>query len=315
MSQTELHRHLDVSTRASTLLELCQNLGHLPRGDKLEDFKQWLYIDRPLNSLSEVLAHFKLFQKVLMKPETLERVAFEAAEDCAREGTTQVEFRYSPKFVSEYSKLPWDEVLAAWKRGLTKAQAAYPSLKSGLLCIASRDYGVEAVSETVEFYLKHQADFVGFDMAGNEVGFPCRDFESALKPLRLAGAPITIHAGEAVGPDAIWEAIELLGARRIGHGISAIQDPKLMQVLAERSICLEMCPTSNWVTRAVPSLAAHPLPQVLRAGVPVCINTDDPGVFPVTLPSEKELCRTQMGLTSEELQLCEAHARKASFIA
>src|SRR5262249_7977514 len=115
-------------------------------------------------------------------------------------------------------------------------------------------------------------------------------------------------------PENVWESIELLGATRIGHGVAAIRDRKLMDYLAKHSICLECCPTSNWLTRAVPSLEEHPLPQLLRAGVPVCVNTDDPTVFAVTLPHEIQICREKMGMTEAEIQSCFAHADHASFI-
>jgi adenosine deaminase len=189
-------------------------------------------------------------------------------------------------------------------------------MRVGLICIASRDFGVDEVARTVEFYLRHRDRFVGFDLAGNETDFPCRLFEEAFKPLLALGrdARITIHAGEASGPENMWEAIALLGARRIGHGLRCVEDPKLMDYLAAQRICLEMCPTSNWLTRSVDSIASHPLPRVLRAGIPVCINTDDPGIFGVTLGHERELCRTQMGMSEAEIELCNRHAVEASFI-
>lgn len=310
----ELHRHLDVSLRLSTLLELAQERGLEGRSTSLAEFDRKLILREPLSDLSSVLAKFTLFQKVLDRPEVLERVAFEASEDCHRDGIDSIEFRFSPPFVSEYSKLSWQEVLESFKRGIARARVAFPGLKVGLLCIASRDYGPEAVDEVVEFYLKNRDSFIGIDLAGNEVGFPCHLFKNSFQKAVQQGAAITVHAGEATGPENIWEAIELLGARRIGHGISAIQDPQLMRYLANQGICLEMCPTSNWITQAVPDLKAHPLPQVLRAGVPVCINTDDPAIFGVKLSEELEICWKMMEMTSVEIQRCFKHARKSTFL-
>ncbi|MCM2322014.1 MAG: adenosine deaminase [Oligoflexia bacterium] len=312
--QTELHRHLDVSLRLSTLLELAQARGLEPQSTSLEAFDKKVILRKPLSDLREVLSTFTLFQRVLDRPEVLERAGFEAVEDCWNEGTRKVELRFSPSFVSEFSKLSWEEVLAGFERGVKRAQAKYPEIQVGLLCIASRDYGPEFAEKTVDFFLKHQSRFVGLDLAGNEENFPCRIFEPAFKKAVKAGARITIHAGEATGPENMWEAIELLGARRIGHGIAAVRDPKLMEYLAKNRICLEMCPTSNWLTRAVPSFESHPLPQVLRAGVPVCINTDDPGVFAVGMADEARICREKMGMTEAEIELCHRHATELSFI-
>jgi adenosine deaminase len=313
--QTELHRHLDVSVRASTLLELAQERGHEARSTSLESFREKLVLRKPMADLKEVLAQFSLFQAVLDRPEVLERVAYEVIEDCRSEGTRKVELRFAPSFVCEKTGLSWEDALGGFESGVKRALAAFPEMKAGLICIAVRDYGLDEVSRAVEFYLAHRSRFVGVDLAGNEVNFPCRLFESAFKPAIASGSRITIHAGEATGPENIWEAVELLGAQRIGHGIACVKDPELMRYLSERSICLEMCPTSNWLTHAVARLEDHPLPLALRAGIPVSINTDDPAVFGVTLDEEIRNCRERMGLSESELRLCQEHASRASFIA
>jgi adenosine deaminase len=312
--QTELHRHLDVSIRSSTLLKLAQAKGLEGQSTSLEAFRNKLLIRKPLTDLNSVLAQFTLFPKVLDRPEVLEQVAFECVEDCHAEGTRQVELRFSPTFVTEFSKLRWEDALGAFERGIQRGMARYPEIRAGLICIASRDFGADEVLRTVEFYLAHKPRFIGIDLAGNEIDYPCRIFESAFKTLAAHDVRITVHAGEASGPENIWEAIELLGAQRIGHGIACVRDPVLMAYLKTNKICLEMCPTSNWLVNAVPSLEAHPLPMVLRAGIPVCINTDDPGIFGVTLPEEIEICRTRLGMSENEIQLCEKHAMEASFL-
>ncbi|MBY0472053.1 adenosine deaminase [bacterium] len=314
MPQTELHRHLDVSVRLTTLLELAKKQGKTGSSTSLEEFGRKVYLRDPMRTLAEVLDTFTLFQKVLDKPETLERVAYEVVEDCYNEGTRRVELRFSPSFACETSGMPWEAALASFENGIARARKKFPDIEVGLICIASRDYGPEPVAETVDFFLKNRNRFVALDLAGNEAGFPCKLFEEAFRPAVKAGAPITVHAGEGAGPENIWAAIEYLGARRIGHGISCVQDPKLLQELQRRQICLEMCPTSNWITQAVKQIEEHPLPKVLRAGIPVCINTDDPGVFGVTLPHEKNLCRTRMGMSEAEIQMTDDHAFRFSFL-
>jgi adenosine deaminase len=187
-------------------------------------------------------------------------------------------------------------------------------MRAGLICIAVRDFGQEEVDRTVDFFLKHQDSLIGLDLAGNESLYPCRLFESSFKKAIKKNAKITIHAGEASGPDSMWEAIELLGAQRIGHGIRCVEDPQLVTFLADRKLCLEICPTSNWLTQATASWETHPLTQIIRAGIPACINTDDPGIFGVTLKNELEICRTRLGMTSEELEACSQSANQASFL-
>jgi adenosine deaminase len=300
--------------RVETLLELAQAKGFVPQSTSVESFRQKVVIQKPMKDLTAVLAEFVLVQKVLDRPEILRRVSREVVEDCYREGTRKVELRFSPSFVAEHSKLSWKDVLLSFEQGVQDACAKIPDIRVGLLCIASRDYGTEAAEETVEFYLQNLSRFVGIDLAGNEVGFPNRLFEKSFKKAAAKGAKITIHAGEAAGPENIWEAIDLLHARRIGHGVTSVKDPALMKALREREICLEMCPTSNWLTQAVPSFEKHPLPVVLRAGIPVGINTDDPTLFGVGMDDEIRICKKKLGMTDAEIALCHENASKASFL-
>lgn len=268
-----------------------------------------------MKDLASVLARFQICQKILDRPEVLERAAYEVCEDVYAEGTRRVELRFSPEFVAEFHPhLSWDEILASFERGIQKASQIRPDFQAGLICIISRDYGERGAERTVDFFLKNQSRFIGIDLAGNESDFPGSLFRIAFQKAKKNGAKITIHAGESTGPDTIWYAIEELGAQRIGHGVSAIQDPMLIEELRKRKVCLEMCPTSNWLTGVVPRFEKHPLPQLLRAGVPVCINTDDPTLFGTTLPSESRVCATQMGLTEVELQQAQAYAFESSFL-
>lgn len=312
--QTELHRHLDVSIRLSTLHELAQERGLAGHSTSLDAFSQKILIREPMRDLASVLDSFRICQYVLDRFEVLERVGFEACEDVIREGTQAVEFRFSPSFVGEFSHISWDEQLDAFEAGLNRAKELNPGFKAGLICIVSRDYGLDAAHKTIEFFLKNEHRFIGLDLAGNEVDFPNSMFVEPFKLARDAGARITIHSGEALGPETIWSAIEELGARRIGHGIAAVRDPQLMQLLRERGICLEVCPTSNWLTQVVPSLRVHPLPQLLRAGVPVCINTDDPTLFGNTLGHEIQISKQLLGLTDQEIEACFHSAVRSSFL-
>jgi len=267
-----------------------------------------------MKSLEDVLAQFTLFQKVLDRPEVLERVAFEVVEDCYREGTRKVELRFAPHFVAEYSQLHWDEILLSFEMGLKRALAKYPDMRAGLLCIAVRDFGTEGVARAVEFFLAHQTRFAGLDLAGNEAGSNCKNYERDFKKAIQAQAKITIHAGEAAGPENIWEAIEYLGAQRIGHGIAAVQDLPLVERIRRDFICLEMCPTSNWLTQAVLDLKKHPISKALELKLPVCINTDDPTIFGTTLPNEVKVSKNQIGLTQSQIDLCFRNADQASFL-
>ncbi|MCO4748013.1 MAG: adenosine deaminase [Proteobacteria bacterium] len=314
--QTELHRHLDASFRTRTLLELCQELGIEGQGTSLAAFESKVLLKQPMRSLGEVLEKFALFQKVFHRPEVLRRLAFECVEDVAAERTQAVEFRYAPSFVAEVHDLDWDACLQAIQAGLAEGVERNPGVDVGLICITTRDYGPEEAAKVADFYLDNLDAFVGFDLAGNEVGFPCRVFEQPLQRLLRSDdrrVNVTVHAGEAAGADNVWEAIELLGAKRIGHGLRSIDDPKLMELLRERDICLEICPTSNWICRCIDVLEAHPIKRLIEAGVPVSINTDDPGLFGNTLADEFAICREVIGMSEAQMQTCFASAHRARF--
>ncbi len=312
---TELHRHLDVSVRLSTLLELAQARGLVPQSTSLEGFREDFILREPMSDLGSVLAKFTLYQQVLDRYEVVERAAFEAAEDAYREGIRVIEFRFSPGFVCELSKMPWIEALDGFHDGLKRAMTTYPDLKAGLICIGSRDFGMGSIEKTIEFFLRERDRFVGFDLAGDEAAYPNHLYRHAIKPVIASGAKITIHAGEAAGPDSVWAAIEDLGAIRIGHGIRSIEDPKLMEYLCEKRILLEMCPTSNRITSAWPDYSTHPFRRCFEAGAPVCLNTDDPSIFGNTLADEIRIARDRMGLSDDAIQKSFDTARAHSFLA
>ncbi len=140
------------------------------------------------------------------------------------------------------------------------------------------------------------AGLVSFGLGGPEQGVGRGQFREHFAQARAAGLHSVPHAGESTGPETIWAAIEDLGAERIGHGIAAVHDPVLLAYLAEHQIALEVCPTSNVRTRSVPSIAQHPLPQLVAAGVPISINSDDPPMFSTTLNNEYEVAAQLLGL-------------------
>ncbi|MBI3558419.1 MAG: adenosine deaminase, partial [Deltaproteobacteria bacterium] len=187
-------------------------------------------------------------------------------------------------------------------------------VRAGLICIVSRGYPLEDARATIEFACANRQHFIGVDLAGPEDGYPCRNYQDVFKPALAAGMPITIHAGEACGPENVWEAIDLLGARRIGHGINSIRDKELMRRLAKDGILLETCPTSNYITRSVAEWDQHPLPRFLEAGIPVSISTDDPGIFGVPLAEEYARCKSFLMMSDADLRKIDEYAAQHSFL-
>ncbi|MFJ5542404.1 adenosine deaminase [Micromonospora chalcea] len=175
--------------------------------------------------------------------------------------------------------------------------------------------GLPAAEQTLRIALDERPDgLISFGLGGPEIGVPRPQFKPWFDQARAAGLRSVPHAGETTGPETIWDALRELGAERIGHGISAAQDPALLTYLAERRIPLEISPTSNVRTRAVPSLDAHPLPRIVEAGVPVSINSDDPPMFGTTLNDEYAVAARLLRLGPDGVAALARDAVAAAFL-
>ncbi len=176
------------------------------------------------------------------------------------------------------------------------------------------EFGLEGADATIDTALRLRPDgLVSFGLGGPEVGVPRQQFAPHFAQAQAAGLHSVPHAGESTGPETIWDSLRHLGAERIGHGIAAVLDPKLMEYLAAKGVVLEVCPTSNVRTRSVLSLAEHPLPALVEAGVPVTINSDDPPMFDTTLNQEYEVARELLGLDDDGVADLARTAVRASF--
>ena len=174
--------------------------------------------------------------------------------------------------------------------------------------------GLPSADATLDFALDHRPDgLVGFGLGGPEIGVPRPQFQPHFEAARAAGLRSVPHAGETTGPQTVWDAVDLLGAERIGHGTSAAQDPALLAHLAERGIPLEVCPSSNVATRAVADLADHPIRAFRDAGVTVTVNSDDPPMFNTTLNREYEIAAELLGLDHSGIADLARTAVRASF--
>lgn len=313
LAKVELHRHLEGSLRLATVRDAALRHGLPEAGLTASELADKAQVLAPMGSLMEVLAAFDVFQRTFASIELVERIAYEAVEDAALDEVRLLELRFSPDFMTYSAGLDWDEAMAALLRGAQKA-AQERDVAVGLIAICSRGYGMESAHKTADFALRWRNQLVGFDLADDEVRYPSRLFADAVRRVREAGLPVTIHSGESTGPDHVLETLEFLQPRRIGHGVAVGADAALAQRMREQQITIEACPTSNVRTRAVADFGVHPALRLLRAGVPVSLCSDDPGLFALTLSHELNEAQTKMGFEDKDLARAMRCGLQASFL-
>ena len=309
----ELHRHLEGALRLETILELASLHGHELPARNVKDLAPFAQVLEPMESLQAVLDAFDIFQRSFMNEEAVERIAFEAVQDAASDGIRLVELRFSPDFMARPASLDWDTMMDALIRGIRKGEKA-TNVIVGLIAIVSRSYGLDSARETAAFAVNWRDSLVGFDLADMEDAVSAKDLARAIAPIHQAGIPLTVHSGENTPASHIRESIDILGARRIGHGVSLISDDKLIEQCARDAIHIEACPTSNLRTHAVPSLSEHPALKLLERGVSVSINSDDPGLFGITLSGELQVAHEELGFTETHIKRATQCALEASFV-
>lgn len=315
LPKVELHRHLELCLRPETIKEIAADIG-IPLKNE-QEFQDRFVINGPMNDLGAVLNKFLDTQKLLYTPEILERIAFEACEDIYKnENIRVVEFRYAPTFIATNHDMTFYEIHRAIVKGIERAERMYP-IAVGLICIIQRILPVEEAERVTEFAIENNDTFIALDLADNEVGFDSKPFAPAFARAREAGLRITVHSGEADVPKApryVRDAIDYLGAERIGHGVQIYKDPEMIEYVKSKGVALELCPTSNWLTNAVPDRNQHPFKMLWEKGVSVSLNTDDPGIFGIDLNHECEFVVKRLGMTEAQLKDVFNEAARKSFI-
>lgn len=309
----DLHRHLDGNIRIGTILELADQNGIVLPATDVEGLRPFVTITTPQPGLMDFLAKFEWSMRVLATPDDCRRVAFENVEDAAREKLDGVELRFSPLFMAREHGLDPAAVVEAVADGVAAGVEKF-GIPACLIGILSRTFGVEDCSRELDALVAFREKITALDLAGDEAGFPPALFVEHFRKGRDAGWRVTVHAGEAAGPQSVRDAIELLGAVRIGHGIRSIEDPALLDLLAERGIGLECCPTSNVQTSTVASYSGYPLREFLRRGILATLNTDDPGISGIDFDHELQVAAPACGLDSEDIRQCLANAGAITFL-
>src|SRR5450755_2417957 len=290
-----LHEHLDGVLRPQTVIELAQSEGYaaLPTTDA-QALAEWFHQGANHGSLTKYLEGFSHTIAVMQTEEALERVAYEQAEDLSKDGVVYFETRFAPIFHT-HKGLTHQQVVSAVLKGLERGRKDF-GVGSGLIICAMRnmDVSLEMAELAVDFRAR---GVVGFDLAGEEGGYPPKKHVAAFHYIQRENFNITIHAGEGYGKESIWQAIQYCGAHRIGHGTRLIDDiavadgkavklGDLAQYVLDKRIPLEICLLSNVHTGATPSLAEHPFKILYQEKFRVTLNTDNRLMSRTTMSQE-----------------------------
>jgi adenosine deaminase len=315
MPKIELHRHLEGSLRLGTMVEIANEYKMELPGSDLDAFRHLVQITaEDEQSASVFLSKFKTLRNFYRSREIIERVAYESVADAAAENITYMELRFTPIALARCEDYPLDSV-TDWVIGAVQRGVKEFGIDVRLIISMNRHESVELGDEMVDIAIERRAQgVVGVDLAGAENKFSGAPFSRVFRKARTAGLNVTIHAGEWAGPESVREAIDVLGANRLGHGVRIIQDSDLVRVARERNIALEVCLTSNWQSGVVPSLEQHPLRDLYQVGVLTTINTDDPSISAINLTDEYVRAMQHLNMNFDDIKNHVLNAARASFL-
>lgn len=312
LPKAELHCHLDGSLRPATMLELARDQHVAMPCDDAQALAEHMLV-RDARNLEDYLERFATTLSVMQTAESLERVAYELAEDAAREGVRYLEVRYAP-ILNVQGGLSLGEAVKAPLRGLARAERDHDITARVIVC-ALRHLPPESSMTLAQLAVDHQAGgVVGFDLAGGEAGHPAATHADAFALARRHGLACTCHAGEGDGADSIWQAVHQCGASRIGHATRLFEDPVLTDEVNESRITLEICLTSNVQTHAARSYESHPFRRYFDQGLHVVLNTDNRLMSGVGLVDEYQHAAQSLAFTFDELAKVALNGFEGAFL-
>ncbi|MFH1194550.1 MAG: adenosine deaminase [bacterium] len=319
-----LHDHLDGGLRTKTIIDLAKQIeyGKLPTTDPVE-LANWFHEGANKGNLIEYLKGFEHTVALMQTKESLERIAYEMMEDMFNDGVCFVETRFAPVFHTQ-NGLHYDDVINAVLAGLERGKRDFKVGYGLILCgMRNMHNSLEIAELAVNFRLK---GVIGFDLAGEEGGYPPKKHIEAFHFIQRSNFNITIHAGEAFGKESIWQALQYCGAHRIGHATRLIEDitfnaegeivalGDLAQYILDKRIPLEICLLSNIHTGAVDKIENHPFIRLYKRKFRVFLNTDDRLMSDTTLTKEYATAIDLFGITLDDVEKLNLNAMKSSFI-
>ncbi len=318
-----LHEHLDGGLRPQTVIDLAKACGYkdLPTDDPVE-LGEWFHRGANKGSLPEYLEGFAHTTAVMQTRQAIERVAFEFIEDMYHDGVVYAEARFAPCFHTQLGLTP-EAVVQAAIDGFTRGKEKY-GVEWGLIICAMRDRtdSLEWAEMAIDFRYR---GVVGFDLAGEEAGYPPKKHVEAFRAIQQANFCSTLHAGEAFGIASIWQALQICGAHRLGHATrltdgmtivngKVVNMDSLAQYILDRRIPLEMCLSSNVHTGAVPSMSQHPFRLYYDRGFRVTLNTDDRLMSDTSMTKEFQIAVEEFNLGLADLERITMNSIKSAFI-
>ena len=284
--KVELHRHLEGSLRLDTMVDIANQHGITIPDDILRLSTLVQVQEEEKFTFQNFLSKFNTLRLFYRSPDAIHRITRETIEDAAKDNVKYLEMRFTPVALSRAERFPLHDVID-WVITSTKEAAKEHNVIVNLIASVNRHESAELAEQVAWLAADHVEDgLVALDLAGNEAEFPSEPFYGIFKEARQAGLHVTIHAGEWGPAKHIKEAIEELGAERIGHGVRVLEDESIAALARERNTAFEVCITSNYQSGVVESLETHPLMEMFEKGINVTINTDDPSISRITLSHE-----------------------------
>lgn len=314
LPRIELHRHLEGSLRLSTLVELAGECD-LPLPRSVEALRPLVQVvEGEARSWDVFLSKFRTLRQFFRSEAIVRRLVREAIADAAADRVRYLELRFTPVALANATGAPFSSVIA-WVCEEAPAEAARCGIETRMIVSINRHEGPETGASVFDAAFDFlDRGVVAVDLAGREPDVDMRPFGPLFERARARGLGITIHAGEWVGAQSVRDALDVFSPERIGHGVRAVEDPALLKLLARRGTVLEVCPSSNVDSGVTPSLALHPLPALMRAGVRVTLNTDDPGISDLTLGEEFARVRAALPVNDDDLARMTVTAAEAAFL-
>lgn len=314
LPKIDLHRHLEGSIRLSTLLEVGRQYHIDLPANTLHELRPYVqFTAADTNDAAHFLKKFSVLRRFFCAPDVIRRVAQEAVIDAALDHVQYLELRFTPRALAGLMNFNYHDVIGWVIEGVQEAQREH-AITVGLIVAVNRHEGARDAERQLRAAIEHRSrGVVGFDLCGQEFGYPADSFFEVFREASQEGLGITIHAGEWAGPRNVRDAIERIGARRIGHGVRIIEDSSATQLALETDTTFEVCLTSNVQSGVIYALEHHPIQDMKYLGLRTTLNTDDPAISAITLTEELALAVERLKLTVTDVQHMLLRSAEAAF--